>query len=277
MARRAHAICQGSLYRTLETSPGVSSSSKISEYCILVGVQLICYENLSAYEEGQYPTASYNVVAMSSSGKDEFRLVTSQGTHLLCSAPTHACREVWVSALTAGLERTLAGTSIGTTTIKKVNPRVQSKRTLRTKFSYCHSCGKLERHEFPLIPQCAPLAQCGEEERVDLCQNCSVAQGVVDHVTFVREMYRAQEVEHVALRTARTMVLKAIEPSLEIDEEHPVPLSGKLKLTKDTYTVVSGVVRVTTSKHYNGHQRRLMIWQKNSNKESMVLWNWSNL
>jgi hypothetical protein len=243
MAARAHGVCKGSLYRAVERSPGVSSKSKskVCEYCILIGVQLICYESLNFMEDGENPRASFNIVAMSSSGKDKFRLVTNQGTHLLCSAPTHSCREVWLSAITAGLERTLAGTSTNTAIFTKVKPRLQSRRGQRGQ-SYCHSCGKLERLEFPLTKDCAPLVQYGEEGRVDLCVKCRMAQGVVDHVIFVQELYRAQEVDHNAIKSARTMVLKKLQPSLEIDDENPAPLTSKLKLPAQSYLVVAQTV-----------------------------------
>jgi hypothetical protein len=243
IAKRANGVCQGSLYRTLEKRPGVSSSSsKIMAYSILFGIQLICYESINALEEGEFPTASYKIVAMSSSGKDAFRLVTNQGTHLLCSAPTTACREVWLSAITAGLERMLAGTSTDTATFKKVKPRLQTKRSMNVKAqSYCHSCGKLERLEYPMIKECSPLGQYCEEERVDLCEKCCMAQGVVDHVIFVQEMHRAQELDYSAIISARAMVLKQIiQPDQEIDNS--APLTARLQLTPNSYQTVSQVM-----------------------------------
>lgn len=240
MAKRANGVCQGSLHRTLEQRPGVSSSSSknIMVHCILFGIQLICYESTNALEEGEFATTSYKIVAMSSSGKDSFRLVTSQGTHLLCSAPTTACRELWLSAITAGLERTLAGTATYTATFQKVKPRLQSRRTIKAE-SYCHSCGKLERLEFPIIKDCAPLIQYCEEEKVDLCEKCSMAQGVVDHVIFVQEMHRAQGLDYSAIRAARAMVLKRIKPDLEFED---VPVTTRLQLTPNAYQAVSHVM-----------------------------------
>eukprot|EP00980_Cylindrotheca_fusiformis_P013347 scaffold3405_cov127-Cylindrotheca_fusiformis.AAC.2 len=240
LAKRANGVCQGSLHRTLEERPGVSSSSSKNTmvYCIFFGVQLVCYESIAALDEGEFPIAAYKIVAMSSSGTDAFRLVTSQGTHLLCRAPTTLCREIWLSAITAGLERTLAGTATNTATFEKVKPRLQNRRHMTAK-AYCHSCGKLERYEFPLIKDCSPLLQYCEEERVDLCEKCCMAQGVVDHVLLLQEMHKAQELDYSAIRKARAMVLKQLQPDLEFDD---VPVTTRLRLTPNAYHMVSQVM-----------------------------------
>lgn len=171
----------------------------------------------------------YHVVAMSSSEKDAFRLVTSQGTHILCKTMSSDCREVWLAAITAGMERSLSAGQepVNLEVFKKVKPRSVNKRNLRRQ-PYCHSCGKMERLEFPLIKEGAPILQYGEEERVDISKNCYAAQGVVDHVNFVREMYRYQELDQYAMQQARCMVLQKLQPELEVG---PVPLTAKVQLT----------------------------------------------
>ncbi len=74
----------------------------------------------------------------------------------------------------------------------------------------CNSCGKLERNEFPLIHNCSPLAQYGIEARVDLCPNCNVAQGLVEHVQWMQELYAADYQEQQALLKARVAVLHTL-------------------------------------------------------------------
>ena len=182
----------------------------------------------------------YHVVALSSSGNDAFRLVTHQGTHLLCRAMTTDCREVWLAAITAGLERSLAEGQQGVEmeTFAKVKPRMHNKRNLKHQ-PYCHSCGKMERLEFPLIKEGTPILQYGEEERVDITENCYEAQGVVDHVKFVREMYRYQELDQYAIQQARYLVLKKLKPELEIDHANPRPLTGQIQLTKTSASEVA--------------------------------------
>ncbi|CAJ1944603.1 unnamed protein product [Cylindrotheca closterium] len=241
-AKRMHGVCKGSLYRQIEKRPGVasSSSSKVLSFAILFGVQLVCYDSKQAYDDGDRPMTMYLVVALSSSGNDAFRLVTHQGTHLLCRAMTNQCREVWLSAITAGLERSLAEgqNTVEMETFSKVKPRSHNKRNLKHQ-PYCHSCGKMERLEFQLIKEGTPILQYGEEERVDISENCFVAQGVVDHVSFVREMYRYQELDQYAIQQARYMVLKKLKPELEIDHDNPKPLTSQLQLTKTSPSEVA--------------------------------------
>mmetsp|Transcript_30941 Transcript_30941/g.74377 ORF Transcript_30941/g.74377 Transcript_30941/m.74377 type:complete len:1195 (+) Transcript_30941:249-3833(+) len=240
-AKRVHGVCKGSLYRKIEKRPGVaSSSSKVLSFCVLFGVQLLCYESKQAYDDGDRPMTLYHVVALSSSGNDAFRLVTHQGTHLLCRAMTNQCREVWLATITAGLERSLAEGQQGIEmeTFSKVKPRLLNKRNLKHQ-PYCHSCGKMERLEFPLIKEGTPIMQYGEEERVDISLNCFAAQGVVDHVNFVREMYRYQELDQYAIQQARCMVLKKLKPELEIDHANPKPLTSQLQLTKTSPSEVA--------------------------------------
>ncbi len=142
MAKRQNGVTQGSLYKVITisgsqnaTSPnsnksifslsfGRSSSASSSStpeettqtYSVLVGVKLICHESLMALNNGDRPLAHYSLVGVSPVSDDPtaFRAVTDKGTHLLCTTPTKACRDVWLSALNAGLEYMYSSTKTTT-------------------------------------------------------------------------------------------------------------------------------------------------------------------
>lgn len=201
----------------------------LSTYSLLVGVHLICYDSLVSLDRGSHPMASYILVGASAVSQDatSFRVVTNQGTHLLCSAPTSSCRDVWLSALNAGLEaRVKAVTSNNgsgshtsdendsNNSLQLTKPRAKVRGSiLRKTQRYCHSCGKLERLEYPLSINQSPLPQYGVEERVDLCLNCDTAQGVVEHCTWVEELYETRIQELQALLEARRVLVEKLQGS----------------------------------------------------------------
>jgi len=267
MAKRQNGVSQGSLLKTITSSMsstnnggggiaatfvssftsvgggGLGSSSlsasssttaangvNLSTYSLLIGVKLICYENIAAMLNGDHPIAQYCLVGASAVSDDptSFRAVTDRGTHLLCSAPTRGCRGVWLSALNAGIEFRLLEEQEGqsedknrttitttTTTPRTIFPPVRPKfpRGVKQKKSspsrYCRSCGKVElnRSSGSYSYHPAPLPQYGFEERVDLCARCHMAQGVVEHCDFIEELYSTQQQEQRAMLEARRLVL----------------------------------------------------------------------
>ena len=68
----------------------------------------------------------------------------------------------------------------------------------------CRSCGKTPTTR-------VPLPQYGLEERVDVCHDCSIAQGLLEHVEFQRQSLRAQHQEHQTLEQAYTLCRQSIE------------------------------------------------------------------
>jgi len=270
MARRKDGVCQGSMWRTVDihgclssqpssqdtkdgqssTSPTAASSLAqqqqeqeqqtaigvvVSMYSLLVGVRLICYETLASLESGAHPMASYSLVGASAVSQDNtsFRVVTNQGTHLLCSVPTSSCRDVWLSALNAGLEAKIKaenssrssngnavepGSSLSSTQLTKPRPKVRGSIFQKTQ-RYCHSCGKLERLEYPLSMNQSPLPQYGVEERVDLCLKCDTAQGVVNHCTWVENLFETREHELQSLLEARELLVETLQNDSAEEEE----------------------------------------------------------
>ncbi|KAG7351328.1 phosphatidylinositol 3- and 4-kinase [Nitzschia inconspicua] len=236
MAKRNGGVCQGSLWRTVDANTGSSEgtassaliSSSSSSFALLVGVQLICYESVASRKMGHHPIATYSVVGASAMSNDPtaFRVVTDQGSHLLCSTPTRSCRDVWLSALYAGLECRLQpfnNTNNNNNNLpphrhsdpsqrlmSRVRPKLRGSVLQRSQ-RYCHSCGKLERLEFPLSPNPAPLPQYGIEERVELCYKCDLAQGMVDHCHWLEELYQTQQQEQNAMLEARNLILSKLE------------------------------------------------------------------
>jgi hypothetical protein len=227
------------------TASSSNSTTTFSSFALLVGVQLICYESAASMRMGHHPTATYSVVGASAMSDDPtaFRVVSDQGSHLLCSTPTRSCRDVWLSALYAGLEyrlqppstTTMASCSnsngsnvvITTTRHDPTQPRLSRVRPklrgsiLQKSQRYCHSCGKLERLEFPLSPNAAPLPQYGIEERVDLCYRCDLAQAMVDHCHWLEELYQTQHQEQNAMLQARHMIVTKLQAeSLHQNDDH---------------------------------------------------------
>ena len=220
MAKRNGGVCQGSLWRTIDPGSGGDHAvaSTTSSFALLVGVQLSCYESLASLQLGHHPTATYSVVGASAMSEDPtaFRVVSDQGSHLLCSTPTKSCRDVWLSALNAGLECGMSMSTHKTSSdgrrklLSKVRPKLRGS-ILGKSQRYCHSCGKLERFEFPLSANLAPLPQYGIEERVDLCPKCDLAQGMVDHCHWLEELYQTQQQEHNAMLQARQLIIRKLE------------------------------------------------------------------
>ena len=205
----------------------------------MVGARLLCYESMASCTYGHPPSASYQVVG-AASGNDNntsFRLVSNQGTFLLFSTPTHSCRDVWLGALGAGLERQLLSgnqtneydPNNNNKQWKKVKPRCQPINSLTYKMpNFCHSCGKVERLEFPLLLNGTPLCQYGEEERVDICPKCQMAQGVVDDCVWISELYASTLQEQEAIRLARRLLIQKINPKMVVvSDTQPVPLELK--------------------------------------------------
>ena len=260
LAKRHAGVCQGSLIKAVEAGPGGSSSSKSSgylrsssapakvpEYCVLVGVRLTCYESWLSMDKGHHPTAIYSVVgasAISNAGDASFRVVTNQGTHLWCLPPSSTCRDLWLRALIAGLERHFAASSSNggaPRLLKPIKPRYHA-ANMKNPPLFCNSCGKLEKQDFPLVPSCSPLAQYGMESRMDLCPKCHVAQGLVEHVQWMQELYAAQYQEQQALLKARVAVLKSLLPGLQEDSISKTEPTTQIELTPLSHHKLSGVL-----------------------------------
>ena len=254
MAQRKHGVCQGCLYRsTMNIADGTSSTASY-EYCVLVGVQFSCYESYSGWEKGQPPIASYTIVGSSMANsttpsrrgrrgskntattniETSFRLVTNQGTHLTCQVPTTNCRDIWLHALSSGLEGSLLSTTGDDDTtitpasrpiLSKVKPRHKPASDKFSTQKYCASCGKVERWEFPLQQLCRPLVQHGYESRQDLCYKCETAQGVLDHCYYMEDLYASSEQERSVLLKARALIVKEIHPNYPMTVDEPVSIS----------------------------------------------------
>ena len=228
LAKLYGGVCEGSLVKAVETGPGSTVSSgfllssstplKVPEYCVLVGVRLTCYESWLCMNHGHAPTAIYSVVgasAVSGSNEAAFRVVTNQGTQLWCGSPSTRCRDIWLKALSAGLERHFASPN-RRPVVSPIKPRFRTE-DMRNPPRHCHSCGKLQRHEIPLSYDAYPLSHYGMETRMDLCPTCEVAQGLVEHIQWMEELFTAARQEQDALMMAREAVLKALIPDLTPD------------------------------------------------------------
>lgn len=196
-------------------------------------------------DRGDHPTSIYSVVGASavtnSSTTTEaaFRVVTNQGTHLWLCPPSTQCRDVWLGAINTGVERQFSLSAMPRT-LKPVMPRYHA-ANMKNPPSYCNSCGKLERAStVVLLRSCAPLAQYGNENRMDLCPQCDISQGLVEHVRWMKELYVAKSQEQEALCKARKAVLSKLEPKLSISATEP---TTHIKLTPLSHHVLSGALR----------------------------------
>ena len=253
LAKLYGGVCEGSLIKAVETGPGstvsagflLSSSAplKVPEYCVLVGVRLTCYESWLCMNHGHAPTAIYSVVgasAVSGSNEAAFRVVTNQGTQLWCGSPSTRCRDIWLKALNAGLERYFASPN-PKTIFQPTKPRFRTE-DMRNPPRYCHSCGKLQRHEIPLAHDAYPLSQYGMETRMDLCPTCEVAQGLVEHIQWMVELFTASRQEQEALIMARKAVLKALIPDLNPDHISPTEPTTRIELSTSSHADLTRVL-----------------------------------
>ena len=236
-ASRDRGVCRGSLWvqqKPLLTKTKNNDSTKALNYCILVGANLNNYENVQNYHRGDHPVSMVHIVGASAwnpigsahgtsnnaDSSTSFRLVTEQGTHLYCAAPTSTCRDLWLGALHAGLDRSLVEA-----TIPKQQPlqppapgKTGSRLRPRIK-KHCISCGAVEDPvATPIRVKCVPVPHYAKETRCDLCQNCLVSQGLLNHVYFLRELLASAQHERKALMVAKQLcwnAMKEANPDLE--------------------------------------------------------------
>jgi len=280
LAERAHGVCHGTVWRQMGAttlsgsglgfglvvgggggaSAATADTGQISNYCVLTGVRFRCYESEYAWERGDVPVVALKIVGASawkpltassaaSLSDTSFRLVSDQGTHVYCQAPTAVCRDVWLSALHAGLEQSLlhsdddemisAMASMSTAAAaQKGNKKADSsarrilsaapqrgvaiRRSLgsfnryqRNRKKICASCGAEEAlPSKPILIGATPFPQvqaCKKEQRTDSCIHCLNAQGLLEHLEYVLDLHVSARQELEALRTARALFADAIE------------------------------------------------------------------
>ena len=243
-AVRADGVCRGFLYKTVD-------QGRVYEYCILLGVTLTAFSDPLAYFRGDHPTAMYHIVGASSWNAHhdalqlQFRMVTVQGTHLYCTAPSKQDGTVWLSALQAGLEASVNILSITNNIYNNYNnnnssnnnnnnnnnplriykspPPEQSPTKIISwrgggggggseKQGACVSCGRRARSE--TLEKTTPLEHYGMESRVMVCADCCVAQGLISEVATITLLYTCCSYEQNAVSQAREIM--AQQPTLEI-------------------------------------------------------------
>lgn len=189
--------------------PKSDENKRIFEYCVVSGVLFISYSDYNAYNRGDHPMTVYKIVGASasapSSGGDTslnttFRMVTSQGTHLYCTAPTPTDCNTWLATLHAGLEAMYMAASLEMPILKPVSRESSSNRGMfREKQILCTSCGR----SCEVITLSTPLPQYGYERRCHVCPECLVSQGVWLDVQLRNQLYATYQYEQQALNNAR--------------------------------------------------------------------------
>jgi hypothetical protein len=223
-AERQDGVCRGTVWRqpsgSGNSSPAssfvTSSSSEYSrscDYCVLIGPLLDCYESYIAWSKGDPPLSVYTVVGASSMPSEiAFRLVTNQGTHLLCQSTSKPCRDVWLAAFHAGLELALTDSSLNLLQQPRfapLTPPKSNRLNIRTR-RYCVSCGATDGNGKSVAASVAPLPQYGMEGRVDLCHDCSIAQGLLAHTEFTTTCLQSAQQTQTALHQARELCWNAV-------------------------------------------------------------------
>jgi len=285
-AIRLNGVCLGALWKQhssaaappkiVEFSSDGNERSKSHDYCMLLGHTLFTYPDINAFNRGDHAMSEVRIVGASSwkpvgtsgdgggsSSSDKspptFLLVTYAGTHIYCSAPSTADRDIWLSALHSGLEasyalfhETLSSTSSVTTasSLSDDNRRLLAPpppATAPYRFGigrrrmtgasgaisskHCVSCGQyppesLYRHSS------APLPQYGIESRADLCADCLTAQGLLSHMTALCALYCSHAHERAALQAARDAAVQAVQRAVEEEKTTP-PLPPEFQFGND--------------------------------------------
>ncbi|GKY97850.1 hypothetical protein MPSEU_000742900 [Mayamaea pseudoterrestris] len=231
LAERSHGVCRGTLWlqKQLKGKPTprsfltASASDKTTcDYCILTGVHLRCYESNNAYSKGDAMITSLQIVGVSAwnpasdgTQASSFRLVTDQGTHVYCQAPSKSCRDVWLNAFRTGLELALEEPILPT--LPRPQPQKYTLKRTRLNPRHCFSCGAVEGGDKTLLGPACPLQQYGKEARVEICVDCFTAQGLLDHIEFVRDCLASTQQERKAL-------LQAKQICRQVRESAPVSL-----------------------------------------------------
>ena len=219
-AIRQHGVCTGSLWRQEGVNTPTSSHHHTLgdlEYAAAYGNYLETYESLAAYTRGDAAVRCYEVVgASATSSERSFRIVTNQGTHVNCQAVSPKCRDLWLATLNAGLELSLLQQQrpAQATTFEMPAPQAaaHSKKRKPSFSKYCASCGALDSKK-TVMAAAAPLFQYGKEVRCDLCHDCHVAQGVVNHLRFVQACMESAQQEQDALQQVWNLCWKVVAPN----------------------------------------------------------------
>lgn len=221
-----------------------ADSSKNQYYCVLVGANLNTYENGLAYCRGDHPVTMVHIVGASAwnpagggggnvgETSTSFRLVTEQGTHLYSAAPTSTCRDLWLGALHAGLDRSLLESGIPKQQPLQPPPPAKTGRLRPRIKKHCFSCGAIDdADKSPIRVKCVPVPHYAKETRCDLCQNCLISQGLLNHVCFLRELFASAQHERKALMTAKQLcwnAMKQANPALEREVMEEMAASAAL-------------------------------------------------
>ncbi|CAB9513246.1 Phosphatidylinositol 4-kinase beta [Seminavis robusta] len=291
-AKRDRGVCRGSLWcqekplLARRSTSGGDTSSKSLNYCVLVGANLSNYESVVAYRRGDHPLTMVHIVGASawnpSGGKGGdsstgFRLVTEQGTHLYCAAPTSTCRDLWLGALHAGLDRSLLEAGMPKQQPLQPPPPAKTGRLRPRIKKHCFSCGVVDDpNKSPIFAKCVPVTHYGKENRCDLCKNCLIAQGLLNHVCFLRELFASAQQERKAITLAKQLCFQAMKlanPALEsqvgaaataaANEESNTSLTTTTTSTNTTTTTTGEATQETagsSSSSSNGSSKDSSSW-----------------
>lgn len=270
--------------KTLLSRYSSSDSSKTMQYCVLVGAHLSCYENALAFQRGDHAVTMVRIVGSSAwnpgNGAEStatFRLVTEQGTHLYCAAPTSTCRDLWLGALHAGLDRSLLEAGIPKQQpLQPPQPPKGGRLNFRNRVKrYCISCGAMDDpEENPIRVKCVPMPHYAKETRCDLCSSCLVAQGLLNHVHFVRELFASAQHERNALQEAKQLcwnAMKKANPNLEQDAMEAAAAAAATAAVQSSNASTTAASNSTTTTGEATHESSSSS-SNGSSKESHASW-----
>ena len=252
-AIRENGCCRGSLWK--QQVQGVSQSPKSAressddtrksfEYCVLSCVLFISYSDYNSFLRGDHPTNILRIVGASafktsknvsdlSSGQSTFRMVTFQGTHIYCTAPTPLDCNTWLAALHSGLEASYSLSEREPTILTPpAKQRSKGRGMFRDKQVPCTSCGRVPE----IITLATPLPQYGYETRCHVCPECLVSQGVWLDIHHRNQLFSSYQHELDSFRKARDACYSLINVC-EIDHadssEPAAPTASKVNALRD--------------------------------------------
>jgi len=164
-----------------------------------------------------------------------------------------------LGALHAGLDRSLLETGIPKQQPLQPPPPAKTGRLRPRIKKHCVSCGAIDSENNPVRPKCLPVPHYAKESRCDLCQNCLVTQGLLNHIYYTRELFASAQQERKALILAKQLCWKAMKeanPDLERQVQQQAALAAaSLEESTTTATTETTTGEATQENHSNGTAR----------------------
>lgn len=229
------------------------------EFCVLTGVLFISYADHNAFRRGDHPMNILRIVGASafnpnggfssevSCAQTTFRMVTFQGTHIYCTAPTPTDCNAWLGSLHTGLEASISSSAPEQPILKSpIKKKSKTRGMFRDKQIPCTSCGRASDNMH--ITLATPLPQYGYETRCHVCPECLVSQGVWFDIHHRNQLYASRHCEQEAFDSAKAECYKVIQGDV-------VSASNKLAPSVATVSHANALRDLISSPGFYAHRR----------------------